>query len=130
MSGPQRDRLRLIDLSSSVEVGQGFRLAWNVGPEGDQWPMLVDDRVSEVTPVPCQPAHFRDLAPHELDGQLPTEFQQFWCGAPARTGRPCRKRVAFPGDRCYHHPLPPPTSTPAPTGDPTLFDLEPPSETP
>jgi hypothetical protein len=84
-------------------IGQGYQLAWTVGPDGDAWPMLLDTRVVGSSFVPCRPEHFTDLAPHEQTGPLPGLGE---CGAPTRYGRPCSRTVRFPGDRCHQHQRP------------------------
>ena len=110
MSSDQ-DRMRLIDVTAGVDVGQGYRLAWSVGPDGDAWPILADDRQSEPVSLAHQPRHFQAIAPHELNGRLPDEFQQFRCGGLTRTRTQCRTVVDGPGKHCRHH-----TETSAPEG--------------
>lgn len=122
----------LLDIAGGVDVGQGYTLAWNVGPDGGQWPVLVDQRQHEAQFVPSSPDQFRSLAPHELTGRLPEPFRQFRCGAPTRTGRPCKAAVAGPGERCGHHPQKPQTPDPTPSthrapqldAEQVLFDLD------
>lgn len=97
------DKLRIIDISTGVDVGQGYVLAWSIGPDGDAWPVLADVRQDGEQLLPCRPNHFRALTPHEMTGQLPAEFQVVRCGAPTRSGKPCRNAVSRIGQRCMHH---------------------------
>lgn len=132
MSRPDPDGFRLIDTFDAVDVGQGYSLSHLVDVDGTRWPLLYDTRQRAPQFFPHLDEDWRRLAPHEMNGSLPREFAQFWCGAPARTGKPCRTRVAAPGVRCRHHQEPPAVApaTHPPLSDPVLFDLEPPSETP
>ena len=86
-----------------AEIGAGYRLGWTVSPDGQAWPLLVDERVTGPTHVPCTPAHFADLAPHEQTGRLPAPWRPL-CGAPtSTTGGPCKVPVRLIGDRCRRH---------------------------
>jgi hypothetical protein len=143
--------MRLIDVVAGVDVGHGFRLAWSIGAGGDAWPILVDDRQTGPMAIPHQARHFRAIAPHELGGRMPDEFQQFRCAGRTSGGRPCRTVVPGLGQRCHHHPVElearnqTEQAAPAPTapaterqgprrrrsgggagveGHPTLFDLD------
>jgi hypothetical protein len=85
-----------------VHLPGGYTLCFEVGPDGDAWPLIADDRVEGPTPRP-DPG---DLAPHERLGRLPTAWRErleLRCGAPTRKGRPCRIEVDRPGDRCAYH---------------------------
>lgn len=93
----------LIDEASAVDVGQGYRLTMAMSPSGELWPILQDTRQAEPQDVALEPAHFRGVAPHELTGRLPEEFRQLHCGAPTRSGQPCRIAVDEVGGRCRHH---------------------------
>lgn len=119
----------LLDIAGGVDVGDGYTLAWNIGPDGGQWPVLVDQRQHEAQFVPSSPDQFRSIAPHEMAGRLPDEFRQFRCGARTHSGRACRASVPAPGERCRHHPTPvtPAPSTqpaPRPGAQPMLFEID------
>jgi hypothetical protein len=129
------NRYRLIDTTHAVDVGRGYSLTWVVDVDGSTWPVLCDTRQREPQYFPHLAEDFRELAPHEMTGRLPADFQQFWCGARAHSGKPCRVRVAGPGLRCRHHPevATPPDNGARKTGkrdradavQPALFDLDP-----
>lgn len=119
------DRGKLLDTFSAVDLEAGYALACAYDEHGQAWPVIYDKRQTEPQYVPISLAEFiaDGVAPHELLGALPTEFAQFRCGVRTRggKGRPCRKRVAAPGERCEHHPAPkPPVMAAEPPQPPTV----------
>jgi len=109
------------------DLGAGYHLAETVGPDGDRWPIICDERVTEPQTIPLRPEHFLadEVATHELGGPLPADVQARLdavtahsrpvdapagnrpdmprCGRPRRDGGPCRTPVTRPGEACWNH---------------------------
>jgi hypothetical protein len=101
--GTEQRRLWLVDGGEHIHLPGGFTLCWEIGPDGEAWPLIADDRLIGSTPRP-DPA---DLAPHEQLG--PAGADAVWelmvirCGRPRSDGRPCRAVVRKRGDACWQH---------------------------
>jgi hypothetical protein len=105
--GERQDEL-LVDWSTGADLGDGLWVAWLVDADGARCPYIVDRHPDAPTDLPSGREVVR-LAPHERTGRLPADVREALglihrCGAlAATTGRPCRNRVARPGDRCDAH---------------------------
>jgi hypothetical protein len=97
----RRELAPLIDPSSTIELDNGTRLAEAVHVDGSRSLWLMQD--PEGTPG-CPD---RCCSPHEDLGKLPAAYRAriSVCGAPTRTGRPCRN-LTPPGQLCRCHAEP------------------------
>lgn len=110
MAGDEFDRLALVDWERSAclcDVGApGHSLAVAVTDDGRDTLWMVDDAELRAEHPRCGDGR----QPHEQVGPLPERWRErvawsaaFRCGRPTKSGRPCKLRVARPGDRCLFH---------------------------
>lgn len=87
-------------------LGDGWHAGTGVNDDGTVWPWLVSPDPDAVG------NQLRSWPAHELLGPLPWVFErnfhptwapEYSCGAPTRSGKPCRAGVNAPGERCWHH---------------------------
>jgi hypothetical protein len=98
------DETCLHDLILNVELrlgDNGWHAGTAVNSAGTVWPWL-------FSPQPGTPeGDYRLWPEHEMLGPLPHAFQDRLlprrCGAPTKTGTPCKAEVSTPGQRCHHH---------------------------
>lgn len=89
----------------TTNLGNGHDLGWSVGPDGEAWPVIINRATcAEPTHVPVTPEAFRDIAPHENDGEMKPRFRVVFCGATTHSGKPCRNRRGH----CQSHKEPGP----------------------
>lgn len=89
-----------------LHLNGDYTLGWGIDSEGVAWPLLIDEHVPGRCRLPYGPSLERDAPAHERLGRLPRvwrELLQHHCGAPTRTGRPCRIVVDRPGQLCDIH---------------------------
>lgn len=118
----------VVDWWTAADLGGARWLAWFIDVDGARCgPYLVDRQIDCPTLVP-NGRGIEALAPHERTGRLPGELQDrlglvHRCGAPTKTGRPCRQPVHTADQRCHvHEEHPPPL--PAEPGEQLLLELE------
>jgi hypothetical protein len=84
-------------------------LAWVVGPDGEQWPIIRDTEVTGIQRIPIGAAMTARIAPHETTAPLNSWWRARLAtagmrrGRPRLDGRPCRTPVSRPGAACHHH---------------------------
>ncbi len=77
----------------TTSLGNGHDLGWSIGPGGEAWPVIINRAAcTEATPVAVTAEAFRQIAPHENDGELRSRFRVVFCGAVTHSGKPCRNR--------------------------------------
>lgn len=89
----------IVEPDTALSLGNGWQAITAIGTDGTSWPWLLSPDTEHALGCCCH-----RCAPHEALGPLPAAIldRLHRCGAPTRTGAPCRRRTSSAG-RCALH---------------------------